>query len=52
MKSHPYRLAAYWEYRRKVVKLLRGEGKTWQQIGDQLGVSRQRAHQLGSHKEA
>ncbi len=36
-------------YERQVVAAARAEGKTWQEIGDALGVPRQTAHRKWSH---
>jgi DNA-directed RNA polymerase sigma subunit (sigma70/sigma32) len=36
--------------RRKRIAALRAKGRTFQQIGDQLGISRQRVHQLAQEE--
>jgi DNA-directed RNA polymerase specialized sigma subunit len=43
-------MAAATRKRQRLVLKLRDQGKTWQEIGDTLGVSRQRAEQI--HKQA
>lgn len=43
-------MAAATKKRQRLVLKLRQQGRTWQEIGDTLGVSRQRAEQI--HKQA
>jgi len=37
------------DYERQLVALARSEGKTWDEIGDALGVPRQTAHRRWGH---
>jgi DNA-binding NarL/FixJ family response regulator len=52
MEKRPFayqrNLKAMAEVRRKAILALKAQGKTWRQIGRELGISGQRAQQLGN----
>jgi len=56
MEKRPFKyqrdLKAVADVRRKAIAALKATGKTWQRIGDELGISKQRAYQLGKNKVA
>lgn len=50
LTAHNLALKAAAEKKRIKIRRLRKMGKTWQEIADSIGVSRQRAQQLGADK--